>query len=80
LRPFARRLQTATVIENPDRPALADQLDPSGRYRRALRSALLKALDDRSRSDDRSCERGSSRAPHCTTHGGGRTPGARAEH
>jgi hypothetical protein len=61
------------VLDDIDRPALTDQLDPSGSYRRALRAALLKALEERALRCACGCGRASLRPPHCVTHGDGRT-------
>jgi hypothetical protein len=64
------------VLDETGHPAVADRLDPSGSYRRALRAALMKALEDRARTASASCEREPVRTPHCGH--GGRTTNDRA--
>ena len=58
----------AGVLDDADRPAVADHLDPSGSYRQALRAALLSVLIDRTPLGH-ACDRDHVRVPQCTMHG-----------
>jgi hypothetical protein len=56
------------VLDDADRGAAPDRLDPTGTFRRALRTALVNAVTQPARRPASSCERELVRTAHCASH------------
>jgi len=68
------------VLDDADRSAIPDGLDPTERFRRALRAALVKAVDSAPvRPTSVSCDREALRSPRCATHTSARPPEGKPE-
>ena len=63
---FHRTLEIVT--DHGERSAEADRIDTNGAFRRALRAALVAAVERPPAPDPGSCERDPVRAPMCVSH------------
>jgi hypothetical protein len=56
------------VTDHGERSAESDRIDTNGAFRRALRAALVAAVERPGAPDPGGCERDPVRAPMCVTH------------
>jgi hypothetical protein len=70
---------TRIVLDDADRRAVPDRLDPRGAFRLALRAALVKAVDSRDDNTRNGCDYAPVRVGRCESHAEGRPSVGEAE-